>query len=63
VVVCKVQSFTSVQYLIQLTAHVIKSICYVVMILLYVSARIGRLQGGQLKRNVFIINAFEYVRI
>jgi hypothetical protein len=34
---CKVKSLTSVQHLIQLVAHVIISICYVVMFLLHVS--------------------------
>jgi hypothetical protein len=63
VLVCKVKSLTSVQYLIQIVAHVIISICYVVMFLLHVSALIGRLQGSQLKRNVFIVSAVTYIRI
>ena len=62
-VVCKVKSLTSVQYLIQLIAHVIISICYVVIFLLHFSALIGRLQGSRLKRNVFTISAVQYVRI
>jgi hypothetical protein len=43
VVVRKVKSFTSVQYVIQLNAHVTVSICYFVRFLLHFSARIGRL--------------------
>jgi predicted ABC-type sugar transport system permease subunit len=41
----------TVQYLIQLTAHVTITICYFVMRILHVSAHIDHLQGGNLQRN------------
>ena len=51
----------TIEYLIQLTAHVTRNICYFVMFFLHVSAPVGHLQGGHLQRNTFATNAAKNV--
>ena len=53
----------SLQCLIERIAHVTINISYFVMLLLYVSAHRGHLQGGHSQRNTFIISAVQDVHI
>jgi flagellar biosynthesis protein FlhB len=55
---CYLYSMT-IQYLIQLTGHVIINICCFIMLILCVSALTGILQSVHLQRSTFTINTLE----